>query len=232
MRLIGLLSLLLLFGCNESEKKPETIRVTGEGKVRIKPDQVILTIEVSFTEPRMADAVRLSQTTVDSVVSILKSYSNSENDVKTSSVTANKHYEYNGRTEVFKGFVAHQSIDFVLNDINQFTDLTGKLLHTRISKIGQVQFTHSKRDSLFREADLLAYDDANRSARKLCDRAERQLGRLVFMTNDKGNSMYDENSHSIGEINTYAKGYGGNGFKISPEVLEFKRTVVSEYIIE
>ena len=234
MRNMILILVIFSASCATPNNKPETVRVVGEGKVRIKPNQVILTIDVSFTQPRMVDAVRLTQSTIDSVVSILNQYSKSENDLKTSSISANKQYEYNGRSNVFIGYNAQQSVDFVLNDINQFTQLTARLLETKINSIRQIQFTHSKSDSLFREADLLAYDDAHRSAKKLCERAERSLGKLIFMTNDKVKNYYDENNstYSDAAINTYAKGYGGQGFKISPEVLEFKRTVTSEYLIQ
>ncbi|MBC7937031.1 MAG: SIMPL domain-containing protein [Rhizobacter sp.] len=217
---------------SSNNEKTEKIRVTGEGKIRVKPDLVILTLSVSFTEPKMVDAVRKTQETVDSVVGILNQFVKNENDIKTSSISANKEYSYNGRTDVFVGFQARQSIDFVLNDIDKFTQLTGKVLETKISSISNIQFGHSKADSLFREADLLAYDDALKSANKLCSRANVKLGKLIFMTNASDNNNYDFNGNSSGEsINTYSKAYGGRGFKISPEVLEFKRTLVSEYAI-
>lgn len=233
MKYLLFFAFVSLVSCNSSSKeRPEKIRVTGEGKIRVKPDQVILTLSVSFTEPKMVDAVRKTQETVDSVVMILNRFAKNDNDIKTSSISANKEYNYNGRTEVFIGFQARQSIDFVLNDINKFTELTGKVLETKISSISNIQFGHSKTDSLFREADLLAYDDALKSANKLCSRANVKLGKLIFMTNASDNNGYDYNGYSSGEtINTYSKAYGGRGFKISPEVLEFKRTLVSEYAI-
>lgn len=224
----------LLAACTGTPaRKTETIRVTGEGKIRAKPDLVILTIQVSFTQPRMADAVKMTQNTVDSVLIILGKFGTNENDIKTSSISANKHYEYNGRANVFTGYQAEQSIDFVLHDIKKFTELTGKLLETKISSISRIQFDHSKSDSLFREADLLAYDDAFKSARKLSDRANVSLGKLVFLSNAGGSDGTGDNYYgSQEEIQTFAKGYGGNGFKISPEVMEFKRTIISEYEIE
>src|SRR5205814_10305206 len=79
-----LLPLVLLGSCNDSEKKPSTITISGEGKIRVKPDLVILTIDVSFVQPRMVDAVRLSQQTVDSVVDILSRFGNKQNNIKTS----------------------------------------------------------------------------------------------------------------------------------------------------
>jgi uncharacterized protein YggE len=233
MRKIFLLlfSFSFLLSCSDSKQSSRSIKVSGEGKIRVKPDLVILTINVSFTQPRMADAVRLSQETVDSVVEILSNYSYNKSDIKTSSISANKDYNYDNRgRNVFLGYQAQQSIDFVLNDISKFTDLTGKLLATKINSISQVQFGHSKTDSLLREADLLAYDDALKSANKLCDRANVKLKGLLYLTNTE--SEMDPSIYSnMGNINTFNKSYGGEGFKISPEVLVFRRKVISEYEI-
>ena len=234
MRFILVSLSVLLFACSSESKKSEKIRVVGEGKIKAKPDQVTLTLNVSFTKPRMVDAVGLTQQTIDSVVNILQKYQKSESDIKTSSVSANKEYSYNSRTPLFVGFQASQSIEFVLNDINKFTELTGKLLETKINSISQVQFGHSKADSLFREADLLAYDDAHKSAKKLCDRADVELGKLLFMSNANGmNANETDGGYTAAEsIQTFNKGYGGRGFRISPEVMEFRRTIVSEYAIK
>jgi uncharacterized protein YggE len=194
------------------------------------PDLVILTLEISFVKPNMVDAVRETQQTVDSVLIILEQFGRKNTDIKTSSISANKEYAYIGNREVFQGFKAEQSIDFVLNNIQKFTDLTGRLLETKINSISGIQFGHSRADSLFREADLLAYDDALKSANKLCSRAGVSLGKLCYLSNaDTDNTGSPENHPTGNRINTYSKAYGGRGFHISPEVLEFRRTVISEY---
>ena len=152
-------------------------------------------------------------------------------DIKTSRISANKAYEYYANSTKFIGYQAQQTIDFVLNDISKFTELTGKLLETKINSIAQIQFNHSKADSLLREADLLAYDDALKSANKLTTRANVKLGKILFISNTNANS--DNEGYSTGErIDTYNKAYGGRGFKISPEVIEFKRNITAEFQIE
>ena len=71
MKLIGfILFTFLLLAC-DNNKQSKRIRVSGEGKIRVMPDRVILNINVSFTRPRMADAVRLTQETIDTVLAIL-----------------------------------------------------------------------------------------------------------------------------------------------------------------
>jgi uncharacterized protein YggE len=224
------MSLCSLLSCRDALQKSATIKVSGEGKIRVKPDLIIMTINIEFVQPRMADAVRLSQQTADSVVAILMQFAGKD-DIKTSNISANKEYDYNRNHPVFTGYSAQQSIDFVLKDLGRFTDLTSKLLTTRINAISGIQFGHSKSDSLLREADLLAYDDAQKSAHKLCERANVKLGKLVYLTNtgesETGESVYS----NMGNINTFNKSYGGEGFKISPEVLVFCRKVISEYSI-
>lgn len=224
--------LLSIMSCESSKKDENKIRVVGEGKIRAMPDRVILTVDVSFTEPRMVDAVRKTQNTVDSVVQILSKYTTLKEDIKSSSISANKEYTWNGTRNVFSGFKAQQTLDFVLNDLNKFTELTGKLLETKINSISQIQFSHSKADSLFREADLLAYDDALKSAHKLSERSKVSIGKLLFISNS-GSSNDNSSDYSSNEsIETYGKGFGGSGFKISPEVIEFRRKILAEFAID
>lgn len=150
MRIIILFAILFLTSCSTNINKTEKIRVSGEGKVRVMPNLVILTLNISFTQPRMVDAVRQTQETIDSVLLILEKFGRKDLDIKTSSISANKAYEYIGNTNKFVGYQAQQTIDFVLNDISKFTELTGKLLETKINSISQIQFNHSSADSLLR----------------------------------------------------------------------------------
>jgi uncharacterized protein YggE len=220
---------VLLLSCKD-EKKIRQIQVVGEGKVRVMPNQVTLTLSISFTRPRMVDAVRETQVTTDSVTNILKRYSTEPTDIKTSSISANKDYDYSRNEPRFIGFEASETMNFVLNDISKFTELTGELLATRINSISGIQFGHSNADSLFREADLLAYDDALKSANKLCSRAKVKLGKLLYLSNTGSADGYSpDDNYAYSGIRTYNKGYGGSGFKISPDVIEYRRTIASVY---
>ncbi|HAE66231.1 MAG TPA: SIMPL domain-containing protein [Sphingobacterium sp.] len=229
---ICLSGIMVVLSCDVAAKEGENrIRVSGEGKIRIMPDQVTLTINTAFTKPRMVDAVRETQATVDTVIALLQKYGNKKEDIKTSSVSANKDYQYIGNTNKFIGYQAQQTIDFVLHDLSKFTELTGKLLETKISGIGSISFDHSKADSILREADLIAYDDALKSAKKLASRADVEIGKLLFLSNDGSASNQSTQFRTGMALETFNKGYGGEGFKVAPEVLEFKRTIYTEFEI-
>ena len=95
----------------------------------------------------------------------------------------------------------------------------------------ELEYSDRLLDELTRRHELLAYDDALKSANKLTTRANIKLGKLLFISNDNSNGDEPEGYSSGGRINTYNKGYGGRGFKISPEVIEFKRIITTESAI-
>lgn len=224
---------LLYTSCQSSSStEKDSIQVRGEGKIRVMPDQVTLTISAGFSKPRMADAVKETQSTVDTVIHILQSYGNKEKDIKTSSISANKDYQYVGNQYKFTGYQAQQTIDFVLHDLSKFTELTAKLLDTKISSIAQIQFSHSKQDSLLREADLMAYDDAHKSATKLAKRADVKLGKLINISNDEVSGKFPIGYQSNASMETYNKAFGGEGFKIAPEVIEYNRNISVSFAIK
>lgn len=225
-----LLAFLFSTSCSSIDK-PKKIRVLGEGKIRAMPNLVIFTIEVSNTQPTMVGAVSKTQKTVDSVLLILEKFSRKDFDIKTSSISANKDYDYVNNSQKFIGYQAQQSIDFTLNNISRFTEVTSKLLETGISGISNIQFGHSQADSLLREADLLAYDDALKSADKLTTRAGVKLGKALFISNDNQNSIDEDNNFKNAEKVVCDKETKVNGLKIAPEVLEFKRVITTEFEI-
>ena len=118
MKYMAFLFLMVFSSCLGKEEQ-KRIRVSGEGKIRVMPNLVTLTLNVAFTKPRMADAVKATQETVDSVLLILEQFGKKDFDIKTSSISANKDYDYNGNTNKFIGYQAQQTIDQDLQPIGR-----------------------------------------------------------------------------------------------------------------
>jgi uncharacterized protein YggE len=238
MRMVFLSALIILFGCQQTERPARsnrTISVIGIGKSKVLPDQVEVTIKAEFTRPAMKLAVTETQATMDEVLKVAKKYVKESFDIKTSSISSNKDYEYSRDKRVFKGYQASQSVDITLKDISRFEKFTEEMLATRISQIENLTFSHSKKDSILREVDLLAIDDAHHSALKICERTQVKLGKILKISNygpqvDDGDNIYSE-APSEG-LNVYAKAMRVRGFQISPEILEFSKAAFITYEIE
>ena len=225
MKTIFALLILMAFftSCNVSESK--TINVIGQAKMKVVPDMVELSLQAYSVKPAMKDAVAETQAAVKEILTVCKKYVVNSTDIKVSTISTNKAYDYSGSREKFIGYDAMQVLDVTLKDISRIEQFTEELLATRISKIQSVRYNHTKADSILREVNLLALEDARKTAEKMCDKMNVKPGNIVYLSNfeNKPNSM-DRGMHYSGtnyEMNLYNKSFGGKSFKMTAEILEF-----------
>lgn len=238
--LVSLAALYLLSGCQKIPPEKECrriIQVSGVGKVKTLPDQVEITIKAGFTRAAMKEAMRETQATMAEVHRVTRKYIAEPAEMKTGSISAYKEYAWERNSQVFKGFQVSQSVDITLKDISRFEDFTREILATRITNIENLVFSHSKADSILRDMDLLALDDANASARKISQRAGVRLGKPLHISNSGPvePSWLGENqgyAPRAAKMSYIGRTDGVAGFQISPEMLVFTREAFITYEIE
>ncbi|QHL87394.1 DUF541 domain-containing protein [Nibribacter ruber] len=227
--------LLLLSSCGGQTTSPvKQVKVLGYGGVTIYPDVAEISVEASFTKDRMKDAVQEVQAVTNSVLALSKKYTASGEDVRISSISANKDYAYvNGKNQ-FTGFNSSQSITIKITDLKRLEAFMEELLATKINRIQNISYTHTKADSLRREANALALSDAVKAADNLCSVTKSTRGAVLEMANyrtlDTGNGNYSADQDI--DVELYGKGFGGSGFKVTPELLKFKSTCHVAFAIE
>ena len=220
--------LIFLASCQAGgpAQPPRQVRSLGYGSVAVYPDSAELTVDAEFTRPKLQDAVAEVETVVDQVLALSKRYAPGPNDVRVSSTSSNKEFDYVKGKEVFTGFNSSQSVTVRLNDLRRLAPYLEELLATRISRIKDLEYGHSRADSLRREADALALGDAARTADKMC--AALHVKRGAVLEASDASSPESSNHNGWGRpranIELFSKGFGGRGFKTSPELLRFEST--------
>ena len=202
---------------------PRQVRSVGYGTVTVYPNYAELTVDAAFTRPKLKDAVAEVQTVVDQVLALSKRYAPGPDDVRVSSTSSNKEFDYVKGKEVFTGFNSTQSVTVRINDLRRLSPYLEELLATRISRIKDLSYGHSRADSLRREADVLALGDAVKTADKMCAALHVRRGPVL----EARDSSSPESSRSgwgrpAADMELYSKGFGGRGFKMSPELLRFE----------
>lgn len=230
IRFIILPLMLLFIGCNSDEKDINRyIEVVGEGLLRVEPNQVQFSIKAEFVNPNLKKSVNEVNRVIGKVDSICESIIKEPFAISTSRIATNKDYSYKNGKRIFNGYQATQIIDVTLSDISKFEILTEKLLSTKISEFQHFRFTHSKKDSILRAADLIALKDAERSANKLAEASGVEIGSLNSIINFEPNQ---KSSSFSNQARFFRKGMRSSGFKISPELLEYKRLIKANYKIK
>ena len=201
------------------------VRSVGYGSVTVYPDYAELTVDAEFTRPKLKDAVTEVQGVVDQVLVLSKRYAPGPNDVRVSSTSSNKEFGYVRGKEVFTGFNSSQSVTVHVSDLRRLSPYLEELLATRISRIKDLSYGHSRADSLRREADVLALGDAVKTADKMCAALHVRRG-VVLEASDSSSPESSGGGwrRPSADIELYSKSFGGRGFKMSPELLRFEST--------
>ncbi|GAA4371715.1 SIMPL domain-containing protein [Hymenobacter koreensis] len=236
--------LLLFVGCllacaacrptSETAAPVRQIKVSGFGTVTAYPDLAEITVEVSFTKPRLKEATAETQAVVEQVLAASQPFVRRKEDMRLSHVSTNKSYEYLRGKETFMGFEATQSMTVQLADLNQLEQYMEALLQTRISRIKSLTYSHSKADSLHREAQAIALRNALKSADKLCGVLKAERGPVLeVVEGGSGESSNDGWGRPRAvDMELYGKGMGGRSFKLMPELMHFGGGVQAAVALE
>lgn len=209
------------------------IKVVGQASQKVVPDMVELSLRASTIMPAMKDAVAGTQATALQIIEVCKKYVVDPNDIKVSSISTDKAYDYRGNADKFIGFDATQVLDVTLKDISKIEQFTEELLATKISKIDNIRYNHTKADSIMRAVNLLALEDARKTALMMCNKMNTSLGSVLYLSNFDETSGQEQrhllNSSRDYDMNLYSKSFGGSGFKMSAEILEFRDAAYASF---
>ena len=212
---------------------PRQVRSVGFGTVTVYPDYAELTVDVAFTRPRLKDAVAEVQGLVDQVMTLSKRYAPGPNDVRVSSTTTEKEFDYTNEKRPFRGFNTTQSVTVRITDLKRLSPYMEELLATRVSRIKDIGYGHTRADSLRHEASMLALVDAGKSADKMCAALHVKRGAVLEASDS---SSPESGGRSWGrpsaDIELYSKSFGGRAFKMSPDLLRFESTCTLTSAIE
>lgn len=228
---------LVLLRCSPTSSTtspPRQVSVVGYGKVTAYPDRAEITVEVSFTKPKLKEAAAEVQQVIAQVTTAIKPYMQTQQDLRTSTVSTNKDYEYKNDKQIFIGYQATQSLTVTLADLSRLEPFMEMLLQTRISSIRRLTYSHTHADSLHREATLIAMRNSLKAADKLCTGLGQKRG-AVLQVEEKVEEGAEAGTWGTAppvEMELYGKVIGGRSFRLTPELIEYTGAVHTVVALE
>lgn len=183
-----------------------TIKVTGNGKISIKPDTTVIVLDFSQVLPTYEEAVRAASRDVVHVKDMLEKLSLDRETLKTTDFEVKMHYRYeydkkNNRKSIFDGYQYKQGLKFTFPINNE---LLGKVLF-QISKLASnpelnFWFTTSNKEKYRNELLALAVKDAKEKARVIAEAAEVELEHVLDINYNYYSDDYNTRSYLRNEI--------------------------------
>lgn len=165
------------------EQRPQVpqISVTGEGKVKIVPDQVVINVGFQNTGKDAKEVKTLNDEVVDKVIKFLKNSGVPATDYKTNNVSLYKSYDYEKKKYNFQ---ASQSLSITLKDLKKYDEIMMGLNDAGVNSINGVEFKSSKMEEYERDARKKAILDAKQKAQDYVSVLGQKIGKALLITDN------------------------------------------------
>jgi uncharacterized protein len=157
------------------------ISVSGEGKIKIEPDQAGISISV---ESKGNDAVKVKKendSKMDAVIKFIKKMNLPNEDYQTQRVSLNPNYDYEKKAH---NYIATQTLEINLKDLSIYDTLMQGLVETGVNRIDNVQFKSSKLQQIQSDCRKLAVKDAKAKAEDLVSVLGQKVGKAISISDN------------------------------------------------
>lgn len=165
----------------EQKNQVPQISVTGEGEVKIVPDQAIISVGFQNSGKDAKEVKTLNDEVVDKVIKFLKKSGIPATDYKTNNVSLYKSYDYEKKKYNFQ---ANQTLSITLKDLSKYDVIMMGLNDAGVNSINGVEFKSSKMDDYEREARKKAMQNAKQKAQDYVSVLGQKVGKALLITDN------------------------------------------------
>ena len=170
-----------LVEAQEQKHQVPQISVSGEGKVKVTPDQAIITVGFQNSGKDAKEVKSLNDEVVDRIIKFLKKSGISATDYQTNAVSLNKNYDYEKKKFNFQ---ANQSLSITLKDLAKYDDIMMGLNDAGVNSIQGVEFKSSKMEEYETEARKKAMINAKQKAADFVSVLGQKVGKALLITDN------------------------------------------------
>lgn len=173
--------LFMTMSYSQEQKQVPMINVSGEGKVKIAPDQASISISIETKGTKAEDVKRENDKKMDAILKFIKNSNIAKEDYQTQRVSLNPNYDYEKKKH---NYIATQSVQILLKDLAKYDKLMEGLVDEGINRIDNVEFKSSKMKELQSDARKLAVKDAKAKAEDFVSVLGQKVGKAILISDN------------------------------------------------
>lgn len=190
-----------------------TISVSGEGKVFIKPDIALIIVGVTKENIDFVGAQKEATEIINKTINFLKSNGNGveEKDIKTASYSISPQYDYIKGEQKFRGYEVSQNLEVKIRNLDKVGEILSGVTQSGANMVGSLRFEVDEMDKAKEKARTEAIVEAKEKAKTLSKQLGVRLKKIV--------SYYESDGGFRGPIYFSEAAFGkGGDFAPPPSV--------------
>lgn len=210
--ILGILFMTMSYA--QEQKLVPMITVSGEGKVKVIPDQASISISIETKGSKATDVKQENDKKMDAILKFVKKSNIATEDFQTQRVALNPNYDADKKKY---SYIATQTLQILLKDLSKYDVLMEGLVNEGINRIDNVEFKSSKMVQLQSDARKLAIKEAKAKAEDFVSVLGQKVGKAILISDNsqtyhpqvrmyamKASALMDESASretlAIGEI--------------------------------
>ena len=175
---------LMTLSYGQEIKQIPQINVSGEGKIKVVPDEATITATVDTRGNNAKEVKRQNDQQIEVVLKLIRKMNLAPADYKTKRVSLNPVYDYEKKKTTYN---ATQTIEILLRDLSKYDELMEGLVDGGINKVNSVVFQSSKLEQYQSEARKLAMKDAKQKAIDYVSVLGQKVGKAITISDNSQN---------------------------------------------
>jgi len=211
----------------ETKQIPQ-INVNGEGKVKVAPDQVLISATIETKGNNAKDVKKQNDEKMDAVLKFIKKMNVPTADFKTKQVALNPQYDYEKKKTTYN---ATQTVEIVLKDLSKYDELMEGLVQEGINRLDKVSFETSKLVQLQSEARKLAMKDAKAKAEDYVSVLGQKIGK-AFVISDNSQIYHPQPMYAAMRMKESSDAMGASNETLAVGEIEVTANVSVSFILD
>ncbi|RXR16340.1 DUF541 domain-containing protein [Flavobacterium amnicola] len=178
---------VMIYAQDQKQQVPQ-INVSGEGKIKVTPDQGIISLGVENTGKDAAEVKKANDIIIEKILKFIKQNNIPQSDFQTTNVSLYKNYDYEKKKY---NYVANQTITVTLKDLKKYDGFMMGITDTGVTNINGVEFKSSKMEIYEAEARKKAMLNAKQKALDYVSVLSQKVGKAILIT-DNSQAYYPQ----------------------------------------
>lgn len=177
-----ILAMLCITVSNAQElKQVPQISVTGEGEIKVVPDQAVITATVETKGNVAKEVKKQNDQQIELVLKLIKKMNLVPTDYKTQRVSLNPQYDYEKKKTTYN---ATQTIEILVRDLSKYDPIMEGLVDQGVNRIDNVVFQSSNLSKYQSEARKMAIKDAKGKAEDYVGVLGQKVGKAMVISDN------------------------------------------------
>lgn len=166
---------------------PNTITISGEGKVLAKPDIAVVNVGVIKEDVDLEKVQQSAADIMGQLTKFLKENKIDEKDVKTTSYSISPRYDYREGEQKLRGYEVFQNLEVKIRDLGKVGAILSGAASRGANQVGSLTFSVDDPKKAKEEARTMAIKEAKEKAGKLSADLGVSLKKIMsYAENDGG----------------------------------------------